>query len=110
MSGVRVTRWSVGIEAAGDRVLEVEEIIGLADAVAPMQGIASGVGDTRYGAQIVVEAASREAALEQGRADFAAAVARAGLPEWPVVRAEAVSEAEDAAPEGEPVPDGDGPG
>ena len=101
-----MTRWRVGIEAAGDRVLEMDEIVGLADAVAPLQGIASGIGSTRYGAQIVVEAPSREAALERGRADFAAAVARAGLPGWPVVRAEAVSEAEDAAPDG----DGDGAG
>ena len=92
-----MTRWSVGIEAAGDRVLEMDEIVGLADAVAPLQGIASGLGSTRYGAQIVVEAPDREAAVQQGRADFAAAVARAGLPTWPVVRAEAVSEAEDAA-------------
>lgn len=63
-------------------------------------GIASGIGSTRYGAQIVVEAASREEAVQRGRADFAAAAVAAGLPAWPVVRADAVSEAEDA--EGDP--------
>ena len=89
-------RWSVGIEAEGDRVLEMDEIVELADAVAPLGGIASGIGSTRYGVQIVVEATSREEAVERGRADFAAAAATAGLPAWPVVRADAVSEAEDA--------------
>jgi hypothetical protein len=89
-------RWSVGIEAEGDRVLELTEIVELADAVAPLNGIASGIGSTRYGAQIVVEADDRDDAVRRGRAAFAAAVASAGLPVWPVVRADAVSEAEDA--------------
>lgn len=89
-------RWSVGIVAETDRVMELEEIVGLADAVAPSGGIASGIGTTRYGAQLVVVADSRDEAIRKGRAEFAAAVVRAGLPPGPVVRAEAVSEEEDA--------------
>jgi hypothetical protein len=92
-------RWSVGIEAEGDRVMQLEEIVELADAVAPSGGIASGIGTTRYGAQLVVLAATREEAVEKGRAEFAAAVVEAGLPGYPVVRVEAVSEDEDADPD-----------
>lgn len=88
-------RWSVGIEAEGDRVMELDEVVELADAVAPAGGIASGIGTNRYGAQLVVEAQTREEALQRGRAEFDAAVRTAGLPVFPVVRAEAVSEEED---------------
>jgi hypothetical protein len=88
-------RWSVGIEAEGDRVLTREEIVELADAVAACEGIATGIGTRRYGAQLVVQAGSREEAVEKATAEFAAAAVRAGLPEAPVVRAEAVSEDED---------------
>jgi hypothetical protein len=90
-------RWSVGIEAQGDRVLSREEVVELADAVAASDGIATGIGTSRYGAQLIVEAASREAAIEQATREFAAAVASAGLPAGPVVRTEAISEDEDAA-------------
>jgi hypothetical protein len=89
-------RWSVGIEAEGDRVLTREEVVELADAVAASGGIASGVGTSRYGAQLIVEAASREAAIARATEEFTAAAARAGLPAAPVVRTEAVSEDEDA--------------
>jgi hypothetical protein len=88
-------RWSVGIEAEGDRVLSREEVVELADAVAASHGIATGIGTTRYGAQLVVEAGGREEAIEKATAEFTAAAARAGLPAYPVVRAEAVSEDED---------------
>ena len=90
-------RWSVGIEAAGDRVLTREDVVALADAVAASGGIASGIGTSRYGAQLLVDADSREAAIEQATAEFRRAAAAAGLPEAPVVRAEAISEDEDAA-------------
>ena len=90
-------RWSVGIEAEGDRVMEREEIVELADAVAPSGGIATGIGHTRYGAQLIVVADSRDEAVEKARAEFDAAVRTAGLPVYPIVRVEAVSEAEDAA-------------
>lgn len=89
-------RWSVGIEAEGDRVMEPAEVVELADAVAPSGGIATGIGTNRYGAQLVVVAESREEAIAKGRAEFTAAVQKASLPGYPVVRLEAVSEDEDA--------------
>jgi enamine deaminase RidA (YjgF/YER057c/UK114 family) len=88
-------RWSVGIEAEGDRVLTREQVVELADAVAASGGIASGIGSSRYGAQLIVEAESREAAIEKATGEFTRAAATAGLPPAPVVRAEAVSEDED---------------
>jgi hypothetical protein len=90
-------RWSVGIEAEGDRIMQREEVVELADAVAPMSGIATGIGTNRYGAQVVVFADSREDAIKKGRERFAHAVQKAGLPIYPIVRVEAVSEDEDEA-------------
>jgi hypothetical protein len=92
-------RWSVGIQAEGDRVLSREEIVELADAVAVYDGIASGVGSSRYGAQLVVVAGSREEAIEEATRKFTGAAAAAGLPAGAIVRAEAVSEAEDGISE-----------
>jgi hypothetical protein len=94
-----VTRWSVSLEAEGDRVMTVEEVVELADAVAPSGGIASGIGSTRYGAQVIVEADAHDEAVAKGRAVFAAAVRTAGLPASPVVRADAVSEDADEGDE-----------
>ena len=51
-------RWSVGIEAAGDRVLTREQVVELADAVSASGGIASGIGSSRYGAQLIVDSAT----------------------------------------------------
>ena len=90
-------RWSVGIEAGSDRVLTREDIVELADAVAASGGMASGIGTSRYGARLIVEAGSREAAIEQATAQFRRAAVTAGLPAGPVLRAEAVSEDEDEA-------------
>ena len=78
-------RWSVSVVAEGDRAVTREEVVELADAVAAHGGIASGMGTASYGAQVVVESVSRDDAIEQGRAVFAAAARTAGLPEWPVV-------------------------
>jgi len=88
-------RWSVGIEAEGDRVLSREQVVELADAVAASGGIASGIGSSRYGAQLIVEAESRKAAIEKATGEFTRAAAQAGLPPAPVVRTEAISEDED---------------
>jgi len=88
-------RWSVGLEAEGDRVLSREEVVELADAVAACNGIATGIGTTRYGAQLVVDAVTREEAIAKATEVFLAAAAAAGLPAAPVVRSEAVSEDED---------------
>ena len=57
-------RWSVSVVAEGDRVMSREEIVELADAVAASSGIASGIGTTSYGAQLVVEADDRDEAVE----------------------------------------------
>jgi len=88
-------RWSVGIEAEGDQVLAREQVVELADAVAVSGGIATGIGTSRYGAQLIVEAANREEAIEKATGEFSRAVRKAGLPTAPVVRTEAISEDED---------------
>jgi hypothetical protein len=91
-------KWSVGIEAQGEKILSREEIVELADAVAISDGIATGIGTSRYGAQLVVHAGSREEAIGKATQTFEQAAAAAGLPPAPVVRAEAVSEEEDEGP------------
>ena len=88
-------RWSVGIEAELGRMTTREEVVELADAVAASSGIATGIGTTHYGAQLIVEAASRDEAIESATEQFRQAAALAGLPAAPVTRAEAISEAED---------------
>jgi hypothetical protein len=92
-----VMRWSVGIQAQSERVLSREEVVELADAVAGYDGIATGIGTDRYGAQLVVDADSREQAIETATRHFARAAERAGLPTGSIVRAEAISEDEDGA-------------
>jgi hypothetical protein len=90
----------VAVVAEGDREVLLEEVVELADAVAVHGGIASGVGTTRYGAQLIVEADARGQAVERAKAAFTGAAARAGLPPWPIVRAVAVSEDEDEDEDG----------
>ena len=88
-------RWSVGFEAEAGRVLSREEVVELADSVAPSDGIATGIGTSRYGAQLIVEAPSRDEAVAKARQEFIRAASKAGLPQGEVVRAEAISEDED---------------
>ncbi len=88
-------RWSVGIEAEGERILSREQIVELADAVAGHNGIATGIGTNRYGARLIVQAETREDAIARATQTFLQAAAAAGLPAAPVVRTEAISEAED---------------
>jgi len=90
-------RYSVSLQAEGDREFTLEEVVELADAVAPLNGIASGMGTMGFGAQIVVEAQNPDAAVDEALARFTAAVANTGLPDWPVVRAECLAEDEDFA-------------
>lgn len=85
-------RWSVGLEVEGEDVLTREQVVELADAVAAAEGIATGIGTSRYGAQLVVVAVTREEAVEKATAEFWRAVRQAGLRPGPVVRTEAVSE------------------
>jgi hypothetical protein len=84
------------VVAQGDRLIERDEVVELADAVATSGGIASGIGTTRYGAQLIVHARSSEEAVALARTEFVRAAAKAGLPAWPITRAEAVSEDDDA--------------
>jgi len=83
-------KWSVSIQADGDRILDVAEVVALADAVATMEGIASGIGTMSYGAQIVVEAQSDDDAVNLAIPAFMNAATLAGLPSWPVARAEVI--------------------
>jgi hypothetical protein len=89
-------RWSVGLEAEGDRVFTRVEIVELADAVAASSGVAAGIGTTRYAAQLLVTADRREDAVATATSIFRAAAQTAGLPAAPIVRTEAISEAEEA--------------
>jgi hypothetical protein len=88
-------RWSVGIEAEAGAVLSREQVVELADAVASSGGVASGIGTSRYGARLIVQAGSREEAVAKATEEFTRAAAKAGLPPGPVVRTEAVSEDSD---------------
>lgn len=81
-------RWIVALQAEGDREIQIEEVVELADAVAAHEGVASGMGTRSYGAQIVVEAESSELAVERAMVVFTEAAAQAGLPDWPVVTVE----------------------
>jgi hypothetical protein len=92
-------RWSVGLEAEGDRVFTREEIVELADAVAASSGVATGIGTSRYGAQLLVTADSREDAIATATGLFTAAARTAGLPAAPIARTEAISEEEEAMAE-----------
>lgn len=88
-------QFSVSIVAEGDREIRLDEVVELADAVARLSGIASGAGSMSYGAQIVVEAADSDAAVDAAIPLFLDAARTAGLPEWPVTRAETISEIDD---------------
>jgi hypothetical protein len=85
----------VGIEAEAGQVLSREQVVELADAVAASGGVASGIGTSRYGARLIVQADSHEEAVAKATEELTRAAATAGLPPGPVVRAEAVSEDQD---------------
>jgi hypothetical protein len=85
----------VSIVAEGDRLVSHEEVVELADAVSILGGIASGIGTTRYGAQLLIEADDRESAQRRGEAEFTLAAQRAGLPAWPVSTVDVLSEADE---------------
>lgn len=85
-------RWSVALQAEGDREIKLEEVVELADAVATHEGVASGMGTHSYGVQVVVEADSSDEAVERAMGVFVRAAKKAGLPEWPVVNVETAGE------------------
>jgi len=76
-------------------VIELDEVVELADAVATSDGIASGMGTYGYGVQVVVEADNSDRAVELAMAVLAEAVEKAGLPSWPVVSVETIAEDEE---------------
>lgn len=90
-------RYSVSLEAEGDREVTLDEVIELADAVAGLGGIASGMGTMAYGAQIIVDADTSAEAVEMALVLFSQAVEKTSLPPWPVVHAESLAEDEDFA-------------
>lgn len=92
-------KWSVSIQAEGDRALELDEVVELADAVAALSGIASGIGTMTYGAQLSIEAESADEAVEIATAAFHSAVSRAGLPAWPISHTELIGEDEEIGSE-----------
>lgn len=98
-------RWIVALQAEGDREIQIEEVVELADAVAAHEGVASGMGTHSYGVQVVVEAESSELAVERAMAVLTEAVAQAGLPDWPVVTVETEGQ-EDQMDWYEEIPDG----
>ena len=87
--------WSVSLRAEGDRILEMDEIVALADAVASLGGIASGIGTMTYGAQIAIEADTADEAVNLALPAFQAAAALAELPPWPVTQAVVIGEDEE---------------
>jgi hypothetical protein len=93
-------RWSVSLTAEGDRALTHEQILELADAVAVHQGIATGIGAMAYGAQLVVEASTSDEAVDVAMGVFTTAAALAGLPPWPITRAETIGEDNEMDDEG----------
>ena len=89
----------MGIEAEAGQVLTREQVVELADAVAVSGGVASGIGTSRYGARLIVQANSHDEAVAKATEEFTQAAAKAGLPPGPLVRTEAVSEDEEAGDE-----------
>lgn len=81
--------------AQGDRVVELAEVVELADAVATRDGIATGMGTHAYGVQIVVEADSSDEAVETAMEVFTEAARQAGLPPWPITKAETLPDEDD---------------
>lgn len=92
-------RYSVGLRCVGDKVMSTDEIVELADAVAIHGGIATGIGQEAYGAQIIVDAESAGEAEATAKQHFLAAAKTAGLPAWPISEVQLLSEEEEMAPD-----------
>lgn len=98
-------RWTVALQAEGDREVTLDEVVELADAVALHEGVATGMGTHSYGVQVVVEAETSDEAVEAALAFLSEAAAKAGLPAWPVVNIE--TEADEMATDWyEDIPEG----
>jgi hypothetical protein len=88
-------QFSVSLIADGDREVKLEEVVALADAIAIHKGIASGAGTYFLGAQILVDAPNSDVAVDLSVKIFEEAIKTAGLPEWPVSKAETITEDEE---------------
>lgn len=85
-------RWSVGLRCEGDKTMSHDEILELADAVAIHSGVATGIGQEAYGAQLLVDAEDERQAEALAKQHFQNAVQQAGLPVWPISEVQTVSE------------------
>ena len=89
------TWWSVDLVAGGAEPLADADdaLVDLAEALEEHSAAVSS-GPDRYGARLSVQASSAAKAIEAATRLFLGAARAAGLPAWPVVRAEAMTEAE----------------
>ena len=88
-------KFSVSLYAEGDREIELAEVVECADAVAMYSGIATGAGTMTYGAQLVIEAPNSDIAVDKAIEIFANAAVIAKMPDWPVSKAETMTEDQD---------------
>jgi hypothetical protein len=88
-------KFSVSLYAEGDREIELAEVVEFADAVAIYSGIATGAGTMTYGAQLLVEAPNSDIAVDKAIEIFAKAALVAKMPDWPVSKAETMTEDQD---------------
>jgi hypothetical protein len=86
--------WSAYIEAASDKAenpVEVEQLEQLADLLEPFSASVGGGGD-HYSARLSVDAEMERLAAEQALTNFATARDKVGLPPWPVVHLDMMTE------------------
>jgi hypothetical protein len=88
-------RWSVAVQTEGDEVMSQERIVALADTVAKLDGVASGIGQSAYGAKIIVNAPNRQEAEALAKQQFTEAAREANMPDWPIIKVESISEEEE---------------
>jgi len=88
-------KFSVSLYAEGDREIELAEVVEFADAVAIYSGIATGAGTMTYGAQLLIEAPNSDIAVDKALEIFAHASVVAKMPDWPVSKAETMTEDQD---------------
>ena len=96
--------WTVKIEAGGDLTadqVDPDDIDALRAALADHHA-ATYTAIRRYGAQLDVEAATAEEAVEAAATAFRMAAQRSGLPGWPVVRVDVMTVEDQEAALGEP--------
>ena len=88
--------WLVALEAVGSREVDVAAIAELTELMARI-GDVSSYADGRYVVHLTVPGAGPADALRAAMWVWRTTAADAGLPDWPVVRAEVMSPAGDDA-------------